>query len=202
MPWCSPSATPTGRISSMSSILSTSGRIPGSFAAAIRHGRISSTSGPPTSPSTAKCSACSTSTCKSSPDRCTIRAALLRPRGRCPGPRRKPGKEASAMIIDCHAHVFQHWADACGHASREIHRTYIQKVQTRTSACVCRERDGAEVTSSVLFTPGENAWSGLRDVNLRVGNYGRIDFTIDGEDYYSQYLPVGMQQLVAPPELM
>lgn len=106
------------------------------------------------------------------------------------------------MIIDCHAHVFQHWADACGHASREIHRTYIQKVQTRTSACVFRERDGAEVTSSVLFTPGENGWSGLRDVNLRVGNYGRIDFTIDGEDYYSQYMPVGMQQIVAPPELM
>ena len=28
------------------------------------------------------------------------------------------------------------------------------------------------------------------------------DFTIDGEDYYSQYMPVGMQQIVAPPELM
>jgi len=106
------------------------------------------------------------------------------------------------MIIDCHAHIFQHWADPCGHTSREVHRTYIQKVQTRTSACVFRARDGADVTGSVLFRPGENGWSGLKDVNLRVGNYGRLDFTIDGEDYYSQYMPVGMQQIVAPPELM
>jgi predicted TIM-barrel fold metal-dependent hydrolase len=106
------------------------------------------------------------------------------------------------MIIDCHAHVFQHWADPCGHPSREIHRTYIQKVQTRTSANVIRARDGADVTGSVLFEAGQNGWSGLKDVNLRVGNYGRLDFTIDGEDYYSQYMPVGMQQIVAPPELM
>lgn len=106
------------------------------------------------------------------------------------------------MIIDCHAHVFQDWADPCGHASREIHRTYIQKVQTRTSASVFRVRDGANVTGSVLFTSGENGWSGLKEVNLRVGNYGRLDFTIDGEDYYSQYMPVGMQKIVGPPELM
>lgn len=106
------------------------------------------------------------------------------------------------MIIDCHAHVFQHWADPCGHPSREVHRTYIQKVQTRTSACVYRARDGARVSGSVLYRPGENGWSGLQDVDLRVGNYGRLDFTIDGEDYYSQYMPVAMQQIVAPPELM
>ena len=106
------------------------------------------------------------------------------------------------MIIDCHAHVFQHWADPCGHPSREIHRKYIQKVQTRTSANVIRARDNAQVKGSVLFKPGENGWSGLKDVDFRVGNYGRLDFTIDGEDYYSQYMPVGMQQIVAPPELM
>jgi predicted TIM-barrel fold metal-dependent hydrolase len=106
------------------------------------------------------------------------------------------------MIIDCHAHVFQHWADPCGHPSREIHRTYIQKVQTRTSAVVARAGDGADVTGAILFEPGRNGWSGLKDVDFRVGNYGRLDFTIDGEDYYSQYMPVGMQQIVAPPELM
>jgi predicted TIM-barrel fold metal-dependent hydrolase len=106
------------------------------------------------------------------------------------------------MIIDCHAHVFQHWADPCGHPSREIHRTYMQKVQTRTSARVFRERDGKEFSGALLFEPGKNGWSGLKPVNLRVGNYGRLDFTIDGEDYYSQYMPIGMQQIVAPPELM
>jgi predicted TIM-barrel fold metal-dependent hydrolase len=106
------------------------------------------------------------------------------------------------MIIDCHAHVFQHWAGACGHPSSEIHRKYIQKVQTRTSARVFRARDGKEVSGAVLFREGDNSWAGLKDVDFRVGNYGRLDFTIDGEDYHSQYMPVGMQQIVAPPELM
>jgi hypothetical protein len=106
------------------------------------------------------------------------------------------------MVIDCHAHVFQDWSDPCGHASREVHRKYIQKVQTRTLADVYRARDGARVGGGVLFREGENGWSGLKDVNFRVGNYGRLDFTIDGEDYWSQYMPVGMQRIVAPPELM
>ncbi len=106
------------------------------------------------------------------------------------------------MIIDCHAHVFQNWEGACGHPSSEIHRKYIQKVQTRTSAKVFRARDGKPVSGAVLFREDDNAWSGLREVNFRVGNFGRLDFTIDGEDYHSQYMPVGMQQIVAPPELM
>jgi predicted TIM-barrel fold metal-dependent hydrolase len=106
------------------------------------------------------------------------------------------------MIIDCHAHVFQHWSDPCGHASRALHHRYIQKVQTRTSARVIRARDGADMSGALLFQQGQNGWSGLNPVSLRPGNYGRIDFTIDGEDYYSQYMPVGMQQIVAPPELM
>jgi hypothetical protein len=39
-------------------------------------------------------------------------------------------------------------------------------------------------------------------VNLRVGRFGQIEFTADdGEDYYVQYMPVGMQDYVAPPEL-
>lgn len=106
------------------------------------------------------------------------------------------------MIIDSHAHIFQHWAGACAHPSREIHRKFIQKVQTRPAAKVFRARDGSEVTSALLFRDGDNSWAGLTDVNFRVGVYGQLDFTLDGEDYYVQYMPVGMQQIVAPPELM
>ena len=91
------------------------------------------------------------------------------------------------MIVDCHAHVFQHWAGACGHPSSEIHRRYIQKVQTRTAARVFRARDGKVVSGALLFEPGRNGWSGLKDVDFRVGNHGRLDFTIDGEDYHAQY---------------
>jgi predicted TIM-barrel fold metal-dependent hydrolase len=108
----------------------------------------------------------------------------------------------NAMIVDCHAHVFQSWEGACGHSSGEIHRRYIQKVQTRTSARVYRARDGKQFSGQLLFKEGQNGWSGLKDVNFRIGNWGRLDFTIDGEDYHSQYMPVGMQSIVAPPELM
>lgn len=106
------------------------------------------------------------------------------------------------MIIDCHAHVFQDWAGACGHPSAEIHRNYMQKVQTRTSARIYRSRDNKEFAGSLLFQDGDNSWAGLKDLNFRVGNYGRLDFTIDGDDYHSQYMPIGMQHIVAPPELM
>src|SRR5258708_31590111 len=103
------------------------------------------------------------------------------------------------MIIDCHAHIFQHWADPCGHPSGEIHRKYIQKVQTRTAAKVFRARDGKEVSGAVLFKDSDNSCAGLKDVDFRVGIYGPLDFTIDGPDYPSQYMPVGMRQMLAPP---
>jgi len=106
-------------------------------------------------------------------------------------------KKERDMIIDCHAHVFQSWEGACGYPSSEIHRKYMQKVQTRTSARIFRGRDGKPASGAVLFNQGENGWSGLDEVNFRVGNYGRLDFTIEGEDYHSQYMPVGMQQIVA-----
>jgi len=106
------------------------------------------------------------------------------------------------VIIDCHAHVFQPWAEACGHASRDLHRRYMQRVQTRPAAFVFRARDGRRVDAAALFRAGDNSWAGLTEVNFRVGRYGQLDFTVDGEDFYVQYMPVAMQEIVAPPELM
>lgn len=106
------------------------------------------------------------------------------------------------MIVDCHAHVFQHWQGACGHPSSAVHLKYLQKVVTRPAARAFRVRDGREVKPSMLFRPGENTWAGLTDVNFRVGRFGQLAFTHEGDDYYVQYLPVGMQELVCPPELM
>jgi predicted TIM-barrel fold metal-dependent hydrolase len=54
----------------------------------------------------------------------------------------------------------------------------------------------------MLFRSGDNTWAGLTDVGFRVGRFGQLGFTWDGEDYYVQYLPVGMQELACPPELM
>ena len=106
------------------------------------------------------------------------------------------------MIVDCHAHVFQNWQGECGHPSSNVHLKYLQKVVTRPSARAFRVRDGKEIKPSMLFHPGQNTWDGLTDVSFRVGRYGQLAFTYEGDDYYVQYLPVGMQELVCPPELM
>src|SRR5271170_5551633 len=106
------------------------------------------------------------------------------------------------MIVDCHAHVFQDWQGPCGHPTRVQHLKYLQKNMTRPAARVFRVRDGKRADASALYRSGANGWSGLTDVNFRVGANGQLDFTVDGEDYYVQYMPVGMQQMVASPELM
>lgn len=106
------------------------------------------------------------------------------------------------MIVDCHAHVFQHWQGACGHPSSGVHLKYLQKVVTRPAARAFRARDGMEVKPTMLFRAGDNSWEGLTDVSFRAGRFGQLAFTFEGEDYYVQYLPAGMQELVCPPELL
>jgi len=106
------------------------------------------------------------------------------------------------MIIDCHAHVFEHWQGACGHPSTAIHLKYLQKVVTRPAARTFRARDGKEIKPTALFRPGDNTWAGLTDVGFRVGRYGQLAFTHQGEDYYVQYMPVGMQEMACSPDFM
>jgi predicted TIM-barrel fold metal-dependent hydrolase len=106
------------------------------------------------------------------------------------------------MIVDCHAHVFEHWQGAGGHPSRAVHLKYLQKVVTRPAAKTFRVRDGREIKPTMLFRPDDNTWAGLTQVDFRAGRFGQLSFTYEGEDYYVQYLPVGMQELACPPELM
>jgi predicted TIM-barrel fold metal-dependent hydrolase len=106
------------------------------------------------------------------------------------------------MIIDCHAHVFQHWVGACGHESRRIHQRYMQKALTRTVAKTFRTGDSALADTKAMSSGGDKSWDDLTDVDFRVGRFGQLEFTVDGEDYHIQYMPVGMQELTAPPELM
>ena len=106
------------------------------------------------------------------------------------------------MIVDCHAHIFAPWTGACGHPTSEIHKRYLQRVVTRTVAPTFRLRDGERADTKALFRVGDEGWSGLADVDFRVGRFGRLEFTHEGEEYGIQYMPVAMQELVAPPEAM
>jgi len=107
------------------------------------------------------------------------------------------------MIVDSHAHIFTHWAGPGGHPSREVRWRYIQKNLTRPSAKIRRARDAAPADASALFRKGDNTWTGLRDdIAFRLGPYGRLEYSVDGEAYHIQYMPVAMAQIEAPPELM
>jgi len=106
------------------------------------------------------------------------------------------------MIVDCHAHVIQNWIGACAHPSRRIHARYLQRMLAHTIAFTFRARDGARADTKALLDPADPSWKGLRNVDFRVGRFGQLEFTVDGEDYHVQYMPVGMQNQEAPPELM
>ena len=105
------------------------------------------------------------------------------------------------MIIDTHAHIFEKWSGACGLSSRDLHWKYLHKNLTRPAAKVFRFRDGAPAEAQLLYEAGTTSWSGLRnDIDFRVGPYGKIEFTVDGEDYYVQYMPASMAQIESTPE--
>jgi predicted TIM-barrel fold metal-dependent hydrolase len=107
------------------------------------------------------------------------------------------------MIIDSHAHIFQHWTGACGHESRHVHKNYLRKIGTGPAAKIFRVRDGQQVRSSGLLKDGDYSWAGfVENVNFYPGQFGQLNFTIEGEDYYIQYMPVAMKDLEAPPELL
>ena len=98
--------------------------------------------------------------------------------------------------------MFQNWHGACGHPSIDVHLKYIQKNVTRPAAETFRVRDGMRVKPGLLFRDGYNTWAGLKDVNFRIGRYGRLEFMHEGEEYVIQYMPVGMQTIESPPEFM
>ena len=107
------------------------------------------------------------------------------------------------MIIDSHAHIFEKWSGACGLSSRALHWRYLQKNLCRPAAKVFRHHDGAPSNAGHLFRAGTYAWDGLRDdIDFRVGPHGRIEFTIEGEDHYVQYMPVAMAEIESTPEFM
>lgn len=106
------------------------------------------------------------------------------------------------MIVDCHAHVIENWIGAGGHPSRSIHAKYMQRMLAFTVAKTFHARTGKPADTKALLDPHDRGWSGLHEVSFRVGRFGQLEFTVDGEDYYVQYMPVGMQNIEAPPDLM
>jgi hypothetical protein len=105
------------------------------------------------------------------------------------------------MIIDSHAHIFpQFGADSEGQ-SGELQLKFIQHpVQFHVQGWRKRS-DGSRCLTSPLAPAGDGL-DDLRSVNFKSVNYGRLECTVDGEDYYLQWYPCSLRDNAAPPELL
>lgn len=106
-----------------------------------------------------------------------------------------------SLIIDIHTHAFPRLGSDSGGESAQFHTDCIQHHVQYHSQGIRRASDGTRMREYLLAPDGDGIDS-LRDVNFRVGHHGRIEFTIDGEDYYIQWYPLWMADMTAPPQLM
>ncbi len=105
------------------------------------------------------------------------------------------------MIIDGHAHVFPPLGTDSGGQTAE---TQLQSIQHHVQFHVQgwrRRRDGVRADISLLQPTGDGI-SDMPNVDFRIGSYGQLECTVDGEDYYLQWYPCWFNNMAAPPELM
>ena len=90
-------------------------------------------------------------------------------------------------IIDCHMHVFPFLGSECGWESQEAHLDYLGK----------HLYGGARPESAKA-----SFWTSKLDINFRVGQFGRMEWTENGVDYYRQFMPPSLQEQVATPDFI
>lgn len=98
-----------------------------------------------------------------------------------------------APIVDSHVHIFPSLA-----AQRHILQLYM----AAHGEPIRRLRDHAPVSWHGLHDGSMAGPVHLRDVDFRVGKYGRFEWTLDGEDLYIQFFPPSLQDMTSPPEFM
>jgi predicted TIM-barrel fold metal-dependent hydrolase len=110
------------------------------------------------------------------------------------------------LIVDIHAHIFPNLNGACGFDSVETHRMYLQRFTAATPAqSVRRVSDGRVVedpTKSQVWDPNNPSPKGALPVDFRVGKFGRLVWTRDGEDYYIHLYAPNLQIVESSPEFM
>jgi predicted TIM-barrel fold metal-dependent hydrolase len=88
------------------------------------------------------------------------------------------------MIIDSHAHIFPFLGAAPGYE----HLAYLQMGISGNRQPVRRTHDNA-VVPHVIWDAHDRSPSGRKAVAFRVGLFGRFEWTLDGVDYYKQFMP-------------
>ena len=106
------------------------------------------------------------------------------------------------MIYDGHAYCIQPPEQHGGFEDPEEFWRYLQLfMATARQQPVWRKRDGKPADSSGLVNPAR-PWSfdALREARFRIGDHGKVEWTVDGEDYVKQVLPPWVRNLTFTPE--
>ena len=106
------------------------------------------------------------------------------------------------MIYDGHAYVIQPPEQHGGFDDPAEFWRHLQLfMATARQQPAWRKRDGRPADSTGLVDPAR-PWSfdALKDARFRVGDHGKVEWTVDGEDYVKQVLPPWVSNLTFTPE--
>jgi len=106
------------------------------------------------------------------------------------------------MIIDNHVHLFTDLGGNSEYKTEGIQLMYAQKMMSTHFLPLRRVDDYSIINEQNLWDEDKPGPEGRRNVNFRAGGFGRYVWTVDGVDYSKQYMPVGMQKMVASPEFL
>jgi predicted TIM-barrel fold metal-dependent hydrolase len=107
-----------------------------------------------------------------------------------------------APVVDSHVHIFPYLGEASGFPSEREHARFLQLYMATHGEPVRRLSDHATVRAQTLHDGRLDGPSSLREVNFRVGRFGRFEWTADATDLYLQFFPPSLQGMASPPEFM
>jgi predicted TIM-barrel fold metal-dependent hydrolase len=105
-------------------------------------------------------------------------------------------------VVDSHIHIFPYLGAESGFASAAEHNQFLQLYMATHGEPVRRLRDHEQVSQQTLHDGRLDSIASLRDVNFRVGRFGRFEWTAGGDDLYLQFFPPSLQAMEAPAEFM
>ncbi len=104
------------------------------------------------------------------------------------------------MIIDAHFHIFPRFGSPSGGEDPQLNLKFWQ-YHMRDSRRFRRKADHVMVDEPLLQFSSDDL-NDMPDVNFRMGDFGQVELTANGVDYYAQVYPPSLINNEAPPERM
>ncbi len=94
------------------------------------------------------------------------------------------------MIYDGHAYIFPDMKGDGGFEDRDEFQRHLQLAIASHFMPVWRRRDRVVGDNSGLLDPSmPRGFGALKEADFRATEFGRFEWTADGEDYFKQYMP-------------